>query len=266
MRLYTEAFTQSFFGHRGPFTRQFLHTDTFTHRSFCKEKSLHTEACTQTSPHTGNFCLHTEVFTQRSWQIFTQRTFYTEKSLHTRICTQKLYIKRFCTQMLLHSDYMQMFFKNTLLHREAVAQSTLKKIHRAHFTRTWTKYIVFTRSKISSSTLIGVRPLSHFFCDLDVQRSFLARRFHRAFYNRIFLSSGPLTLISCKRVRRAEQNSHFTTRFDIRRQDLHRELPRSNQNLHSGHALGFPTGGCARPNQSQISRLGPTRTISAKGH
>jgi hypothetical protein len=32
MRLHTEAFTQSFFGHRGPFTRQFLHADTLTHR------------------------------------------------------------------------------------------------------------------------------------------------------------------------------------------------------------------------------------------
>ena len=253
------------------YTQTRLHTDTFTHRSFCKEKSLHRGACTQTSPHTGNFCLHTEVFTQRSWQIFTQRTFYTEKSLHTRICTQKLYRKRFCTQMLLHSDYMQMFFTNTLLHREAVAQSTLKKITQSTFYTHLDEVYSFYTLQNWSSTLIGVRPLSQFFCDLDVQRSFLARRFHRAFYNRIFLSSGPLTLISCKRVRRAEQNSHFTTRFDIRRQDLHRELPRSNQNLHSGHALGFPTrrffaGGCARPNQSQISRLGPTRTISAKGH
>ena len=253
------------------YTQTRLHTDTFTHRSCCKEKSLHRGACTQTSPHTGNFCLHTEVFTQRSWQIFTQRTFYTEKSLHTRICTQKLYRKRFCTQMLLHSESFtcRCYTEHCDLHRALTL-----KIHRAHFTRTWTKYIyiyiVFTRSKIWSSTLIGVRPLSQFFCDLDVQRSFLARRFHRAFYNRIFLSSGPLTIISCKRVRRAEQNSHFTTRLDIRRQDLHIELPRSNQNLHSGHALGFPTrsfaGGCPRPNQSRISRLGPTRTISAKGH
>ena len=63
--------------------------------------------------------------------------------------------------MLLHSDYMQMFFTNTLLHREAVAQSTLKKNTQStfytHLDEVYSFYTLqnFELDPYRSSTLIA---------------------------------------------------------------------------------------------------------------
>ena len=87
--LHTTAFTQGRLC-----TEDLLHTEAFTHRSFshrsfCTEKSLHRGAFTQTLLHRGAFAqrsIYTEELLHA--EASTHKNFYTEKSLHRRAFTQ----------------------------------------------------------------------------------------------------------------------------------------------------------------------------------
>ena len=76
-------------------------SQTFTHRRFCTQTLLHTDAFTHRLLYTQTL-LHTEAFTHRP--LYTQTLLHTDTFTHRPFYTQTLLHRGFYTQKLLHTD------------------------------------------------------------------------------------------------------------------------------------------------------------------
>ena len=181
-QLYTETLLRTKPAHRDAFTPKHFYTQTLytTHKRFCTQTLLHTDAFTQRPFYTQKL-LHTDPFTHKSicretllhTNAFTYTRLHTETSRHffTFICKAKkgsMGLLEDTGQTALHrNNFTRILHTETLLHRDAATHRAFDTTHKRFYTQTLLHTDPFTRRPFYTQKLVHTDPFTHKFIERE---------------------------------------------------------------------------------------------------